>query len=322
MKKTFSSIDDILRSQQVSSIDDGKPSKKYSIKGGDSFGRLTAIKRVYEVAKSGRNAAWICKCECGNYKVVRESNLAAGMTNSCGCLLKDIDEERRVYDKDSAAAVCAWKNMINRCKPNYVQSENYYKKGITVCSEWECFDVFNSWVDGRNKNRKFSVTRKNKELGFFPQNCSIKIRQQDKYSTTRLGRIWNNMNARCYNKNIKNYALYGGRGVSVCSEWKDSFREFEKWAVANGYSKNLSIDRIDTNGDYSPLNCRWATLETQSNNTRKSIRVLYRDNTYTVKEVARIIGISCARIRSSKKAMMDYGYEIIRKYEEKQQCGR
>lgn len=314
MKKTFSSIDDILRSQQVSSIDDGKPSKKYSIKGGDSFGRLTAIKRVYEVAKSGRNAAWICKCECGNYKVVRESNLAAGMTNSCGCLLKDIDKERRVYDKDSAAAVCAWKNMITVCKPDYVNSEHYYKKGISVCRDWESFDTFNRWVAGRNRNERFSVVRKNKELGFYPQNCSIKIRQKAKYSTTRLGRIWNGMKTRCYNKKSNAYPLYGGRGVSICNEWRSSFYEFKKWALANGYSKNLSIDRIDTNGDYSPSNCRWATPKTQSNNTRKSIRVLYNGNTYTVKEAARIMDISSYQVRSSKKARLAYGFKVVRKY--------
>lgn len=83
----------------------------------------------------------------------------------------------------------------------------------------------------------------------------------------RLRRIHNGMIQRCYNKNCDAYINYGGRGISICPEWHD--REvFIEWALSHGYSNELSIDRINVNGNYEPSNCRWADQKTQTNNRR------------------------------------------------------
>ena len=100
---------------------------------------------------------------------------------------------------------------------------------------------------------------------------------ESRSNRTRLYSIWCGMRQRCENPNRTAYKLYGGKGVSVCDEWKD-YQKFKSWAEANGYADNLSIDRIDSNGNYCPENCRWITLSdnvaraNKNHTTRKVIR--------------------------------------------------
>lgn len=108
----------------------------------------------------------------------------------------------------------------------------------------------------------------------------------------RLHNIWSLMKSRCYNKNNKSYHIYGGRGISVCDEWKNDYECFKNWAESNGYSDELTIDRIDVNGNYEPNNCRWITIEKQQNNRRNNKRITIGNSTHTIAEWSKISGVS------------------------------
>lgn len=114
---------------------------------------------------------------------------------------------------------------------------------------------------------------------------------------TRIYNIWHDMKRRCYCKSRKSYARYGGRGITVCPEWQE-FMPFYDWAMANGYSDNLTIDRIDVNGNYEPSNCRWVTSKEQANNKRNNHMITHNGKTQTITQWADELEINESTLHS------------------------
>lgn len=113
---------------------------------------------------------------------------------------------------------------------------------------------------------------------------------------TRLYGIWNAMNKRCYNENDHSYRNYGGRGITVCDEWRMDFLVFMEWAINNGYKENLTIERMNNDLGYSPENCSWKSRKEQGRNRRSNHNLSYNGETRTVTEWAEITGISFTTI--------------------------
>lgn len=118
---------------------------------------------------------------------------------------------------------------------------------------------------------------------------------------TRLYRIFNGMRQRCGNKNSAIFEHYGGRGITVCNEWKNDFIAFKNWAVQNGYQDHLQLDRKNNNLGYSPNNCRFVTSAINNRNKRTTklnnekvneIRIIYKDGKHFQYEIAKMYGIT------------------------------
>lgn len=154
-----------------------------------------------------------------------------------------------------------------------------YKSGIQnryIC-QCECGNIrYCSAYELRTSSRK---------------SCGCKYKNYDGDCGTRLCTIYRGMLNRCFNSKAAYYQRYGGRGITVCKEWVDSYLAFKEWALSSGYSDNLKIDRIDNDGNYEPNNCRWATDKEQNNNKSDNHYVQYQGKTYTISQLAECLGI-------------------------------
>lgn len=119
-------------------------------------------------------------------------------------------------------------------------------------------------------------------------NCKVMSNSNKKHEEckTRLYNIWHGMKARCGNPNNTSYEKYGGKGIKVCDEWQD-YLSFREWALNNGYSESLTIDRINNNGNYEPSNCRWATIREQENNRTNNVLLTAFGKTQTMSQWAK-----------------------------------
>ena len=110
-------------------------------------------------------------------------------------------------------------------------------------------------------------------------------------SNSRLYCTYKNMKRRCYDTKIPKYKSYGGRGIAVCNEWRNSYLAFKEWAINNGYNDMLTLYRIDVNGNYEPNNCRWITKLEQRWNRTDTVYVTYKGKQYCISYILRELGL-------------------------------
>lgn len=146
--------------------------------------------------------------------------------------------------------------------------------------------VINGWkiveITGKRKNRQTLFKAISTITGRIIENVTPGSIQENKYSHNACRHIWVNkrlfsiyqgMKARCYRPSSKNYSHYGKRGIIMCKEWLDNPKAFEEWALEYGYQDGLTIDRIRSDGNYEPTNCRWISLSENSKWTKNTTHI-------------------------------------------------
>lgn len=143
--------------------------------------------------------------------------------------------------------------------------------GVTV---WECICDCGNTTFVRGVNLKSGAV---KSCGCLLKNMKTTLRHN--MSNSRLYHVWASIKRRCNAPSDKNYKNYGSRGIKMYKEWADSFETFMAWALNNGYSDSLTIERIDVNGDYCPENCTWIPANEQQKNRRTCYSITYNGRT-------------------------------------------
>ena len=153
---------------------------------------------------------------------------------------------------------------------------------------------------------------KTKSCGCFQKEQASKANTTHGDTDSRLYNVWSAMKRRCFNSEVPEYHLYGGRGITMCDDWRDNYGSFRNWAYANGYDANAkrgdcTIDRIDVNGNYEPSNCRWVSQKAQMNNVSYNHLIEYNGEKHTVAEWADIYNMPYARL---SQRITKYGYSF------------
>lgn len=227
---------------------------------GKRYGKLVALEATNERYSNG-SVKWKCQCDCGNVYYACSSDLKR-KRKSCGC-------ETRL--NDMTGKKIGRLTVVERAKD---------KNGKTY---WHC-----KCECGTEKDICASHLSSGKivSCGCYSSEMLEKHSITHGMSKTRLYDIWSGMKARCYNRKSSCYSNYGSRGIEVCEAWRDDFMNFYDWSMEHGYSEELSIDRINVNGNYEPNNCRWATKKEQSCNTRRTKLFLHNGEVKTLKQIA------------------------------------
>lgn len=240
---------------------------------GKKFGKLTVIEELPERTKANKKR-YKCKCDCGNYHDVVGSSLRSGLTKSCG----KCHSQLNIGSKYGKLTVLEYANKKR-------QNGARIYKCMCECGRITYADVYSL----RNGNTKSCGCLANNQGGKSVIN-------------KRLHHCWCDMRSRCYNENNKAYKHYGERGIKVCDDWLTNFKTFYDWSMKNGYSDNLTLDRIYVNRNYSPDNCRWVDWETQRNNKRTTIKITINNITRSLKQWCNMLGLNYSMVYSRYRA--------------------
>lgn len=255
---------------------------------------LTPINEVDELAKDG-SKQWAFRCICGKTVITTPYRVISGHIKSCGCMRYKNIKKQPVQSKgvpyfDPADFVGLKNNhltVIDVIPP--MNGERAKLKCICDCGH-TTYCLPYQFKNGAVKS-----------CGCIRHRGNLK----DGSSKNPLYQDWRQMISRCYKKTASNYSRYGGRGITVCEEWRKSPFSFYEWVESvGGKPAGTTLDRIDNNGPYSPENCRFADIRTQSRNKRSNIILTYNGKTQCLTDWANEYGINDETLRGRLKKGM------------------
>ena len=262
---------------------------KANMKGKESYNRknLVGLKfgtlSVISVSKiENGSISYNCKCDCGKELVVTASNLRKGQLTHNDCPM------RRSHN---------FQNLIGKRFGKLVVEEFAGKRNKAVLWKCKC-ECGNETI----------VTANDLRVG-HTKSCGCLAHQREKradkskwLSNSRIYKEYRSMLRRC-SAEYHSPENYYDRGIRVCDAWanEDGFENFKQWALENGYSDELTLDRINVNGNYSPDNCRWATNKEQQNNRRNNIYIKIGDEVKTLKQWSEHFGLDYGMVKARYK---------------------
>ncbi|MGL5732317.1 MAG: hypothetical protein ACRCX5_14505 [Bacteroidales bacterium] len=233
-----------------------------------NFGSLIAIECIK--INERKKAIWRCLCSCGNYVDVISNDLLSGHTKSCGCL----KSKNNGNFKDMSGLTFNRLTVLSRAD------------NVNMRAMWNCLcscgkELIVSGKHLRNKSVQ--------SCGCLNKEILDKSRVSHGMTNTKIYKKWAMMKTRATNKNRDHAHNYILRGIGICDEWK-SFESFYEWALNNGYSDDLTIERIDVDKPYCPSNCKWIKLSDQAFNKTSTHWIEFRGERKSLTEWAIQLG--------------------------------
>lgn len=253
---------------------------------GQKFGRLTVVS-FYEIKQNDGHAYWNCKCDCGKEVIVSGRSLRDGGTQSCGCLRNGQNVKNILGKRFGRLTVVSFFKIIKNqaywtCLCDCGKTKNIKSANLSIGSTSSCGCLIKDVIS--DIHFKHGESGKSKTV---------------EYET------WKSIKARCYNIKNEHYIDYGGRGITMCDEWINSFDVFLA-DMGRRPSPKHSIDRIENDKGYYKENCRWATRKEQSNNRRNNVFLTFNNQTLSINEWAKKTNIK----RMTISARIKHGWTL------------